>query len=61
MLRAATAAWSFALRHASSLIRLPPKRLCGKEQQSPAALAAYHKAEIEKWWPIIKAANIKAE
>ena len=32
-----------------------------REQQSPAALAAYHKAEIEKWWPIIKAANIKAE
>ncbi|MGZ3288818.1 MAG: Bug family tripartite tricarboxylate transporter substrate binding protein [Xanthobacteraceae bacterium] len=31
------------------------------EQQSPAALAAYHKAEIEKWWPIIKAANIKLE
>ena len=32
-----------------------------REQQSPAALAAYHKAEIEKWWPIIKAANIKGE
>jgi len=31
------------------------------EQQTPEALAAYHKAEIEKWWPIIKAANIKAE
>ncbi|HEY5900497.1 MAG TPA: tripartite tricarboxylate transporter substrate-binding protein [Burkholderiales bacterium] len=31
------------------------------EQQSPAALAAHHKAEIEKWWPVIKAAGIKAE
>jgi tripartite-type tricarboxylate transporter receptor subunit TctC len=31
------------------------------EQQTPAALAAYHKSEIEKWWPIIKAAGIKAE
>ena len=31
------------------------------EQQTPAALGAYHKAEIEKWWPIIKAAGIKAE
>jgi tripartite-type tricarboxylate transporter receptor subunit TctC len=31
------------------------------EQQSPEALAAYHKSEIEKWWPIIKAANIKPE
>ena len=32
-----------------------------REQQTPAALAAYHKAEIEKWWPIIKAANIKLQ
>ena len=32
-----------------------------REKQTPAALAAQQKAEIEKWWPIIKAANIKAE
>jgi tripartite-type tricarboxylate transporter receptor subunit TctC len=32
-----------------------------RDQQTPAALAAYHKAEIEKWWPIIKAANIQVE
>src|SRR5215470_8747406 len=32
-----------------------------REQQTPAALGAFHKAEIEKWWPIIKAANIKVE
>jgi tripartite-type tricarboxylate transporter receptor subunit TctC len=32
-----------------------------REQLTPAALGAYHKAEIEKWWPIIKAANIKVE
>jgi tripartite-type tricarboxylate transporter receptor subunit TctC len=30
-----------------------------REEQTPEALAAFHKAEIEKWWPIIKAANIK--
>jgi tripartite-type tricarboxylate transporter receptor subunit TctC len=31
-----------------------------RDQQTPEALAAHHKAETEKWWPIIKAANIKA-
>jgi len=30
-------------------------------QQTPESLGAYQKAEIEKWWPIVKAANIKAE
>ena len=32
-----------------------------RDQQTPEALAAYQKAEIEKWWPIIKAAGIKLE
>jgi len=31
------------------------------ELQTPEALRAFHKAEIEKWWPIIKAANIRVE
>jgi tripartite-type tricarboxylate transporter receptor subunit TctC len=31
------------------------------EQQTPEALLAYHQAEIEKWWPIIRAADIKAQ
>jgi tripartite-type tricarboxylate transporter receptor subunit TctC len=30
-------------------------------QQKPEGLAAFQKAEIEKWWPIIKAAGIKPE
>jgi len=30
-------------------------------QQTPEALAAHQKAEIEKWWPIVKAANIKID
>jgi len=35
---------------------IPPR-----DQQTPEALRAFQKAEIEKWWPIIKAAGIKAE
>jgi tripartite-type tricarboxylate transporter receptor subunit TctC len=31
------------------------------DQQTPAGLAAFHKAEIEKWWPIIKGANIQVD
>ena len=30
-------------------------------QQTPEALSAFQKAEVEKWWPIIKAAGIKPE
>lgn len=30
-------------------------------QQTPEALAAFHKAEVDKWWPIVKTAGIKAE
>jgi tripartite-type tricarboxylate transporter receptor subunit TctC len=35
---------------------IPPR-----DMQTPQALATHHKAEIDKWWPIIKAANIKGE
>jgi tripartite-type tricarboxylate transporter receptor subunit TctC len=35
---------------------IPPR-----EQQTPQALAAHHKAEVEKWWPLVKAAGIKPE
>ena len=31
------------------------------DQQSPEALRAFHKAEAEKWWPVIKGAGIRAD
>ena len=35
---------------------IPPR-----EELTPAALAAFHKSEVEKWWPLIKAAEIKID
>src|SRR5687767_9816195 len=35
--------------------------LASREQQTPEGFAAFHRAEIGKWWPVIKAANIKVE
>jgi tripartite-type tricarboxylate transporter receptor subunit TctC len=32
-----------------------------RAQQTPEALGAYHKEEIDKWFPMIKAAGLKAE
>jgi tripartite-type tricarboxylate transporter receptor subunit TctC len=32
-----------------------------RDKQTPEALYAFHRDEIDKWWPIIKAANIRAE
>ena len=43
-------------RYADLALELPPD-----DQQTPEALGALQRAEIEKWWPIIKAANIKAQ
>jgi tripartite-type tricarboxylate transporter receptor subunit TctC len=37
-------------------MELPPP-----DQRTPEALGAYQKAEIDKWWPIIKAAGIKSD
>ena len=37
------------------------QEIFAREQLTPEALLAFHKAEIEKWWPIIKAADIKAQ
>ena len=35
--------------------------IASRAQQTPEGLAAFHRAEIEKWWPIIKAAGIRGE
>jgi tripartite-type tricarboxylate transporter receptor subunit TctC len=43
-------------RIADQGMEIPPR-----DQQTPEALGAFQKAEIEKWWPIIKAAGIKGE
>ena len=32
-----------------------------RDQQTPEALAAFHKAEVEKWWPVIRKAGIKPQ
>ena len=37
------------------------QELLPEEQLTPEALGALQRAEIERWWPIIKAAGIKAQ
>jgi tripartite-type tricarboxylate transporter receptor subunit TctC len=32
-----------------------------RERQTPEALRAFQRAEIERWWPILQEAGIKAE
>jgi tripartite-type tricarboxylate transporter receptor subunit TctC len=47
---------ALAQRVAEMGLDMPPR-----DQSTPQALADYQKAEIENWWPIIKAAGIKGD
>jgi Tripartite tricarboxylate transporter family receptor len=49
------------LTNLDASVLLPHVRDGKKEQQTPEALGAWQRTEIEEWWPMIKAANIKAE
>jgi tripartite-type tricarboxylate transporter receptor subunit TctC len=55
-LRDALADPAIRKRFAVLAIEVPPL-----EKQGPETLGALHRAEIEKWWPIIRAAGIKGE
>jgi hypothetical protein len=37
-------------------LQMPPK-----DKLTPEAPRAWQKAEIEKWWPVIRAANVKVD
>jgi len=52
--RAAFADPSVKKRYAELGLEFP-----AADQQTPEALRAHQKAEVAKWWPVIKAANVK--
>jgi hypothetical protein len=37
------------------------QKIFPRDQQTPEALGDFQKAEVDKWWPIIKAATIRGE
>jgi hypothetical protein len=43
-------------RFADVGLEVPPR-----DKQTPEALAAHQRAEVKKWWPMIRAANIKVD
>jgi tripartite-type tricarboxylate transporter receptor subunit TctC len=45
---------ALGMRYAEQGLDMPPR-----DRQTPEAFGTYHKAEIDKWWPIIKAAGIR--
>jgi hypothetical protein len=49
-----------AIRRCDSWLAKIGEEIYPREQQSPEALASFHKAELAKWAPIIKAASIQA-
>ena len=49
------------LRCGAAVDRFWARHSCRPNSQGPDALGALQRSEIEKWWPIVKAAGIKAE
>ena len=49
------------IRRCASALPISVTRSRARELQSPQALFAHHKAELDRWWPVIKAAGIKAQ
>ena len=61
-IRKLNAAVADALRSPSVRARLAElgQELPSQDRQTPQALATHQRTEMDKWWPIVKAANIKA-
>jgi tripartite-type tricarboxylate transporter receptor subunit TctC len=36
-------------------------QIVARKRQTPDALAAFQKSEIERWWPILKEAGVRVE
>ena len=61
VLRAPSAAALPAAHPAQAKLAALGQEIFPRERQNPRSLDAHQKAEIERWWPVIKEAGIKVE